>query len=98
MWIRFKKNKETSIESIEYFTKEEAKDPATDKKIADSMSEALVAVSKVRKLKDVSYKSNLEPIGIVVIVIKGDGGLTKIHPVGLKDGRLLFPSMEIAAP
>ena len=95
MWVRLKENKETHIESIQYFTKESAKDPGTDKKIADSMERALVSVTEQKKIKDVSYKSNLEPIGIVVIVLKGAGGLTKFHPVGTKDGKLFFPSLNI---
>ena len=95
MWIRIRKNEETQIDSIQYFTKEAAKEPGTDKKLADSMDRALVSATEERKLNDVSYKNNLEPIGIVVIVIKGVGTLTKIHPVGIKDGKLFFPSMQI---
>ncbi len=95
MWVRLKENKQTTIESIQYFTKESAKDPGTNKKLADSMERALVSVTEQKKIKDVNYKSNLEPIGIVVIVLKGAGGLTKLHPVGIKEGKLFFPSMRI---
>jgi hypothetical protein len=54
-----------------------------------------VSATEEKKLNNVSYKNNLEPIGIVVIVIKGGGGLTKFHPVGIKNGKLFFPSMRI---
>lgn len=95
MWVRLRENKETQIDSIQYFTKEAAKDPGTDKKLADSMERALTSVTKEKKIKDVGYMNNLEPIGIVVIVLKGAGGLTKVHPVGIKDGKIFFPSLKI---
>jgi len=98
MWVNLKKNlKNGRIEIVEYIPKEELESRiATKHEDSDTYASLLKMMNKPIARGDQFIIQNLTVVGVMKIKVSGDkDGVTKFQPVGIKDGKLLFPGVKL---
>ncbi len=97
MWVNLKKNlKNGRIEIVEYIPKDELESRiATKHEDSKTYASLLKVMNKPIARGDQFIIHNLTVVGVMKIKVSGDGdAVTKFHPVGIKDGKLLFPGVK----
>jgi len=96
-WVALKKNlKNGRIEVLEYVPKEEMERRIEQKhEDSESYAQALKTMNQPIARGDQFMIQNLTVVGVMKIKVVGDDdSLTMFNPVGVKDGKLLFPGVK----
>lgn len=97
MWVSLKKNlKNGRIETLEYIPKKEMERRIASKlEDSDTYAGLLKTMNQPMAYGEEFVVQNLTVVGVMKIKITGDGdAVTKFHPVGIKERKLLFPGVK----